>query len=197
MDNLSERRETSMIKNGEFYMIKDMKQKGMNITQIANELGRDRKTIRRWLKEDTPQSYSRIKKEPGKLDPYKAYILARMEEGCLNGAVILDEIRSRGYTGGATILRDFMQPLRPSIREKATVRFETPAGEQAQVDWGHVSVDWNGRKKRLYIFVMILCYSRMLYVEFTEDEKLETLMGCHVRAMQYFGESHEPSCTTT
>ncbi len=175
-----------MIKNGEFFMIKDMKQKGMNITQIANELGRDRKTIRRWLEEDAPRSYHRTKKQPSKLDPYKDYIRQRMEEGCLNGAVILDEIRANGYTGGATLLRDFMRPLRPVIREKATVRFETPPGEQAQVDWGRVSVDWNGRKKRLYIFTMVLCYSRMLYVEFTEDEKLETLMGCHLRAMQYF-----------
>ena len=168
-------------------MIKDMKQKGMNITQIANELGRDRKTIRHWLKEDAPRSYSRAKKHGSKLDPHKDYIRGRMEEGCLNGAVILDEIRARGYTGGATLLRDFMRPLRPCIREKATIRFETPAGEQAQVDWGRVNVNWSGQTKRLYIFVMVLCYSRMLYVEFTEDEKLETLMGCHLRAMQYFG----------
>lgn len=107
--------------------------------------------------------------------------------GLVPASSILDEIRALGYTGGGTILRTFMHPLRPIIREKATVRFETAPGEQAQVDWGRVSVDWDGRKKRLYVFVMILCYSRMMYVEFTEDEKLETLMGCHVRAMEYFG----------
>ncbi|MGN7472440.1 IS21 family transposase [Brevibacillus sp. SAFN-007a] len=45
----------------------------------------------------------------------------------------------------------------------------------------------NGKQKRLYAFVMVLGYSRMMYVEFTEDEKLETLIGCHLRAWQYFG----------
>nr|WP_232345193.1 DDE-type integrase/transposase/recombinase [Paenactinomyces guangxiensis] len=60
-------------------------------------------------------------------------------------------------------------------------------GKQAQVDWGQFTVNWNGKKKRIYAFVMVLGYSRMMYLEFTENERLETLMGCHVRAMEYFG----------
>ncbi len=53
-----------MLKNGEFYLIKDMKQRGMSNTQIANELGRDRKTIRKWLKKDEPLKYQRTVKKP-------------------------------------------------------------------------------------------------------------------------------------
>ncbi|HAJ3957523.1 TPA: IS21 family transposase, partial [Escherichia coli] len=159
---------------------------GMYITDIANELGCDRKTVRKWLNKDELPVYKR-KQRPSKLDPYKDYIRQRMDEGCFNAVVILDEIRKQGYTGGDTILRDFMKPLRPQMKEKATVRFETLPGEQAQVDWGTVTVNWDGRQKQLHVFVMVLCYSRMIYVEFMEDEKLETLMGCHVRAMQYFG----------
>jgi transposase len=67
-----------------------------------------------------------------------------------------------------------------------TERYETPPGKQAQVDWGYFRVDWNGTKKRVYAFVMVLGYSRMLYVEYTENERLETLMGCHLRAMQFW-----------
>jgi transposase len=176
-----------MVQNGEFFMIKLMKQNGMTITQIAEELGRDRKTIRKWLNEKEPQNYQRSITQPGKLEPFKSYIRQRMEEGCLNAVVLFDELKAKGYTGQLTLLRNFMRPLRPVVVAKATERFETPPGKQAQVDWGQFTVDWNGKKKRLYAFVMVLGYSRMMYVEFTEDERLETLMGCHLRAMHYFG----------
>nr|WP_275051288.1 IS21 family transposase [Brevibacillus agri] len=164
-----------------------MRQKGMNITQIAEETGRDRKTIRKWLQKNEPESYRLRKPRVSKLEPFKWYIRARMAEGCINARIIYDEIKERGYTGKDTILRDFMKPLRPQFRAKATERYETLPGQQAQVDWGHFRVAYGGKQKRVYAFVMVLGYSRMMYVEFTEDEKLETLMGCHVRAMQYFG----------
>jgi len=130
-----------MIKNGEFYMIHEMKKRGMNITQIADELGRDRKTIRKWLQKSEPVPYQRQMTRPSKLEPFKDYIRQRMQEGCLNANVIFDEIRAKGYTGRKTILRSFMQPLRPTAIPKATVRFETPPGYQAQVDWGRFQVD--------------------------------------------------------
>jgi transposase len=141
--------------------MKDMRQKGMSITQIAEELGRDRKTVRKWLQEtEEPTGYPDRKPVEGKLDGYKDYIRHRMTEGCLNASVLLDEIRERGYTGSSTILRVFIQPLRPAVQSKATERFETLPGEQAQVDWGHFRVAQDGKFKRLYAFVMVLGYSR-------------------------------------
>lgn len=98
-----------------------------------------------------------------------------------------DEIKTNGYTGQIRLLRAFMEPHRPAVLSKATERYETPPGKQAQVDWGHFKADWNGGIKRLYAFVMVLGHSRAMYLEFTEDERLDTLMGCHLRAMQYFG----------
>lgn len=176
-----------MIRNGEFYVIHDMRKRGMNVKQIAEELGRDRKTIRKWLNQQAPKPYGRTVRKPCKLDAFKDYIRRRMEEGCLNATVLFEEIQGRGYAGGSTMVREFMKPLRPVVIQKATVRYETAPGYQAQVDWGKFAVQWEGTTKRLYAFVMVLGYSRMLYVEFTEDEKLDTLMGCHLRAMQFFG----------
>lgn len=167
-------------------MIQDMHQKGMSVSQIARELGRDRKTIRKWLHESEAGRYERKVIPPTKIDPYREYILERMQEGCLNAAVIYDEIAEMGYDGGMTQLRVFMRPYRPVMEAKATPRFETPPGRQAQVDWGKFTVNWHGHKHRLYAFVMILGYSRMMYLEFTENEKLETLIGCHLRAAAYF-----------
>jgi transposase len=176
-----------MVKNGEYFVIKEMHAKGMYVSHIAKELGRDPKTIRKWLEQDEPSRYHRTSNRIGKLDAHKDYVRQRMEDGCLNAVVIYDEIKAQGYTGSVTTLRYFMRPLKPIIASRATERFETEPGEQAQVDWGHFRVDWNQSQKRLYAFVMVLGYSRMLYVEYTEDEKVETLIGCHERAMTYFG----------
>ncbi|WP_144406971.1 hypothetical protein [Paenibacillus sp. IHBB 10380] len=74
--------------------------KGMYVTHIANELGRDPKTIRKWLEQDEPNRYQRTNKRIGKLDAYKNYIRQRMEDGCLNAVVIYDEIKLNGYIGG-------------------------------------------------------------------------------------------------
>lgn len=70
-----------------------------------------------------------------------------------------------------------------------TVRFETPPGEQAQADWascGH-TLDDTGRRRAVYAFVMVLSYSRMLYVEFTHTMCLPELIRCHQRAFEFFG----------
>lgn len=168
-------------------MIHEMKQKGMSITQIANELGRDRKTIRKWLDQGIPLKYHRKVSQPVKLEPFKEYIRHRMDEGCLNAVVIFDEVKAKGYTGKMTTLRNYMRPIRPIVSAKATERYETLPGEQAQVDWGQFTVHWNGKAKRIYAFVMVLGFSRMIYLEFTDNEKLDTLIGCHLRAMEYFG----------
>lgn len=72
-------------------------------------------------------------------------------------------------------------------QSKATERFEIQPGQQAQENWGHFRVEQDGGFKRLFAFVMVLGYSRTMYVEYTEDERLETLMGCHTRAFEYFG----------
>ncbi|WP_340701539.1 helix-turn-helix domain-containing protein [Brevibacillus borstelensis] len=88
-----------MVKNGEFFVIKEMRLKGMSITQIAEEMGRDRKTVRKWLLKDTPESFPTRKPRPSKLDPFKDFICTRMAEGCQNARIIFEEIKARGYTG--------------------------------------------------------------------------------------------------
>ena len=169
-------------------MIRDLKSKGLSNIQIAQELGIDRKTVSKWLSTNQIPTYQKQVALPSKLDPFKSYILTRMNEGCVNANIIFDEITVLGYQGKSTILRTFMQPLRQSAMSKASIRYETPPGKQAQVDWGEFKlVCQDGSFKRVHAFVMILGYSRTKYVEFTEDEKIDTLIGCHERAFQFFG----------
>ena len=177
-----------MLQREEFFMIRDMKSKGMSIAQISRELDIDRKTVSKWLKSDTLPGYSKRNPQPGKLDDYKAYLLERMNEGCVNAMVLFDEIRVMGYQGKMTILRDFMAPHRERCLTKASRRFETPPGKQAQVDWGEFKlVDESGKMRRVHAFIMIMGHSRYRYVEYTEDERIDTLIGCHERAFAYFG----------
>jgi transposase len=177
-----------MLKIGEFFMIRELYQKGWTQTAIAKETGFDRKTIRKYLKGNKlPERKVSEKKRKSKLDPYKSYLLQRIQEGTTNCVVLFEEIQAMGYTGKMTILRDFVRPYREQPKKQATLRYETPPGKQAQMDWAHVGkylVD--DQYQDIYAFVMVLSYSRMKYVEFTTNMNIETLMKCHMNAFAYF-----------
>lgn len=177
-----------MLQCEEFFMILDMKSKGMSIVQISRELEIDRKTAAKWLRSDELPRYRNRRAVSGKLEPFKTYILERMNEGCINAMVLYDELVAKGYQGRMTILREFMNPHREKCLSKASRRFETLPGKQAQVDWGEFKlVKENGDICRVHAFIMIMGHSRKQYVEFTEDERIDTLIGCHERAFTYFG----------
>src|SRR5260370_19935909 len=110
---------------------------GRSISEIARQSGRDRKTIRRLLREGA-QAARKPRQISSKLDPFREYLLARMvgEDPVSNAEVLYDEIHELGYRGGRSILKEVMHPVRALAKEKTTVRFETPPRRQAQVDWG-------------------------------------------------------------
>lgn len=124
-----------MIRSEEIMDMKELFEKGVSISDIARQFGVNWKTAAKWATSSGNPQYKHRKPAVSKLEPYKEYIRQRMAEGCQNAVVLLDEIREKGYTGGKTILKDFMQPLRYRKEPKAIERFETLPGEQAQVDW--------------------------------------------------------------
>lgn len=177
-----------MITRGDFFMIKDLYKKGMSISDIARELGVDRKTVRKYIQQDSPPIRQKRKKK-SKLDPFKEYLHKRMlEDKVFNGERLLDEIRQMGYTGGKTILKDYIKPFRDTAKKKYTVRYETLPGEQMQVDWKEIGeVVLEGGKVKLSMFVAILGYSRMKYVEFTASQDQEHVLQCLIHSFKYFG----------
>jgi len=64
--------------------------------------------------------------------------MQRMAEGVFNCVVLLAEIQAQGYTGGYTILKEFVAPFRQQFQVQAVRRFETEPGQQVKVDWGHL-----------------------------------------------------------
>jgi transposase len=170
-------------------MIKDMHRKGLSISEIARQTGHDRKTVRKVINGNLlPERKNPPQLRPRKIDLYTDYLQRRMAEGVYNTRKLYREIQRQGYSGGLTQVILYVQPFRPPRQEKATVRFETEPGQQAQVDWGSCGyIDDEGRRKTLYCFVMTLGWSRMMYVEFTTKGDTGSFIGCHQHAFEYFG----------
>lgn len=167
--------------------IKEMFAMGITISEIAHQTGRDRKTIRKIINGQDKRKYQRAV-HPSLLDSFKPYIVERMSKGVMNATKIYGEIEKMGYQGKISILRDFIQPLRPIAESRYTVRFETLPGEQAQCDWGSFgTIIENETQQRLYCFVMVLSYSRMMYIEFTTRMDEGALLRCHINSFNYFG----------
>jgi transposase len=161
---------------------------GASIRRIASTLGISRNTVRKYLRAPAvPQPAARPPRV-SKLAPYREHVQMRVGAGVENCQVLLRELRARGYTGGYTILKELVHPLRHRPPLPGTVRFETAPGEQAQVDFG--SCLYRGiddRMHRVWAFTMVLSWSRMLFVEFVRVADTPTFIRCHLHAFEYFG----------
>ena len=166
----------------------ELKGEGHSIRGIARELGISRNTVRRYVRSsEVPKPGSRPR-HGSKLDPYTEYIDDRLSDGLDNCVVLLKEIRELGYDGSYPTLTSYVKPKRRPRQPKATVRFETEPGEQAQVDWGVLSYnDESGRRRRMWTFVMVLGFSRAIYVELVRRADVATFIRCHINAFEYFG----------
>lgn len=160
-----------------------------NISVIATRCGYDRKTVRKYLKAGA-LTIERSKREYNhKLERFKQFIDERLEEAPELTAVRLhEELQERGFDGQYTIVKEYVRSLRGNHRALAIYRYETKPGHQAQCDWGDLGlVHMDGEDRHLYIFTMILGYSRMRYAECTFSMDLQTLIQCHCNAFEYFG----------
>jgi transposase len=168
--------------------VEELKRQGLSISQISRITDYDPKTIRKYLRAPGVPQYGPRAPRPTKLDPFRAYIDQRLQQGVWNAAVLLSEIKERGYTGGYTQLKDCLRPLRQAAYTVAVRRFETPPGKQAQVDWGHVGQVIVGQElSKLSGFVLTLGYSRAMFADIALDRRLVTFLRLHEEAFAYLG----------
>lgn len=161
-------------------------QRHLTVAQIARELHLDERTVAHWLAAEKFQP-RQVAPRPSKLDPYKQQIVRWLESHPYTAAQIFLRLREGGYTGGITIVKDYVHQIRPP-RTPAFLTLSFAPGECAQVDWGQFgSISVGCTRRRLSFFVMVLCYSRMLYVEFTVSETMEHFLACHANALAFFG----------
>jgi transposase len=168
--------------------IYDLHAQGYSARRIAARLAVSRNTVRKYLEAPEVPKAAPRQRRGSKLDPYRPYLQARLADGVENAVVLLRELRGQGYSGGYTILKDFLQPWRWPRQPQATVRYETQPGEQAQVDFGHFRYTTaDGATKVVWAFVLVLSWSRTMYVEFVRRADTATFIRCHLHAFQALG----------
>jgi len=175
-----------MIDYATYCQIRSLRQEQkLRVSQIAHQLHLDKKTIRYWL-----QHAYHLEQRPGrgsKLDPHKARIKSWLATHDLSAQQVFQRLQAEGVQAGYTIVREYVRLVRPKpVKAFLSLHFEP--GECVQVDWGSWGTIPVGQtRRRLSFFVAVLCYSRLLYVEFTLGQSQELFLSCHENAFRFFG----------
>ena len=151
--------------------------------KVAEHLRIGRHTLAKYLATPAPAPTGRDR--PSKLDPYKAAIAELLQQdSSAKAPVIAQRLQTLGYTGGITILKDYLHAVRKSAAtRRAYVRMEPGPGERFDIDWGHFgALLYNGTPRKLYAFCLVECHSRKMYLEFTHSQSFETFVRCHIHA---------------
>lgn len=158
---------------------------GVPIARVARKYGVSRQSVYNVLNA-VSQELKVLR--PSKLDPFKGYVADRLAEFDLPATVLLREIQELGYAGGITILKEFAKEQKGEYVRQVVERFEALPGRQAQLDWGECgTIIENGERKRLYVFVFVLGYSRMMFARFTTSMRQPVLLACLREAFERLG----------
>lgn len=170
----------------EVYMdILAFKRQGHSIRWIARKLGIHRETVKKHLESNSFPAYTRKTVKPSILDPYHQVSRDFLDEDDYQATWIFERLKRMGYAGCYDTVKVFVRSIKEQKCRIAYTRFETEPGLQAQVDWGDFKVvDDSGKTDTVYAFVMVLGFSRGMYVEFAERCTLEVFMDCHLRAFR-------------
>jgi transposase len=168
MKRTSPEGEVPLLRGGEVQEIVELRRQGLTITTIGELTGNDRKTIRKYLaqREGRPV-YGPRAPRTSMLDSFKGYVEVRLKAGVWNATVLLRELRARGYTGGYTILKDWLEPQRESSRVVAVRRFETPPGKhygESGVMLSVTSPAARARRRKAYFGRLELSITRLLKI---------------------------------
>jgi len=183
--------------------------RGQSERGIAKDLGHSRHTVRHYHYLARERGYLDLHRgvpEPEELlrelgpapsapvvvstvEPYRLVVEDLLKANVEMMTIHSRLVREHGYTGSYSSVKRFVRRLRPN-EPQICLRIETPPGREAQVDFGgvgRVRDRATGKPRQAYCFVMTLSYSRHQYAELVFDQKMETWIGCHRRAFEFFG----------
>ncbi len=150
---------------------------------IANQLGVHHGTVDRVLSQAGLPKAERSR-QPSLLDPFVPFVVKTLEKyPTLTASSLFAMVRERGYTGGPDHFRHLLAHYRPRPQPEAYHRLKTLPGEQAQVDWGHFGrFTIGGAQRTLMAFVMVLSWSRQIFLRFFLDARMANFLRGHEAA---------------
>ena len=161
---------------------------GLSTRAIAVKMSMSRRTVRDLLGQRKPRRRSAPTERASILAPYEAVIRAELEHAPeLRAPAMLERLRTAGYTGGISVLRDRMRALRPRPRAEVFSTFTTRPAERLEVDWANLGFLLPGVPRRVSAFVAVLVHSRMLYLDFTLSQQMGSFLRCMQRCLSFFG----------
>jgi transposase len=167
-------------------------ERGLSKAEIARELRVSRRTVYHWIEggqlerdlDNAAVQYTPRPAIPCKVDPFRPIIDTRLAEfPRLTATRLFDEIRAAGYAGGYTQVKEYVRQVRPAPVPDPVVRFETPPGHQAQVDFAEFRLPWGKR----YALLVVLGYSRLMWLQFYSRQTMAVLMDGLEEAFAFFG----------
>ena len=158
----------------------------LSVAQTAHALGLDPRTVAKWAGVEQFRPRAGMVRV-GKLDAFKGQVVRWLDAHPYSAQQIYQRLCEAGYQGGRTIVKDYVHRIRPRPQQ-AFLKLNFAPGEAAQVDWGeYATIAVGSTRRRLSFFVMVLCYSRRMYLEFTVSQTMEFFLQCHENAFAAFG----------
>lgn len=155
---------------------------------IARHLSVHHTSVKRVLSETGVSKHS-ILTQASMIDPYLSFVTETLQRfPTLTASRLYDMVVARGYPGSRDHFRHLISFYRPRKAAEAYMRLRTLPGEQAQVDWGHFGHITIGKAKRpLMAFVMVLSFSRKIYLHFYLNQQTENFLRGHEAAFLAYG----------
>ncbi len=173
----------------EVYMdIVALHRQGLSERAIARKLGVHRNTVKKYTQPGQTPKYRKTRRRESILVPYHRVIDDFLQEDDYRATWIYNRIKQLGYSGGYGIVKNYVRQVKQKNRRQAYIRFETIPGLQGQMDWADFQVaDCNGSSFAIYLFVLILGFSRAMFAMFVDRCTLQAFMNAHIQAFHYLG----------
>jgi len=159
----------------------------MNKSELARRLNCNRRTVDNYL--ENQQIIRNSRNIVSILEEFKGTIIDKVDTYGASSMSVFKFIQTKGYSGKYATVNNFVKTHKDNEIQKATIRFETSPGLQAQVDWKEkvTMVNKKGESLEINIFLMVLGYSRLKFIKLTDNKTQKTLFACLTAGFKYFG----------
>ena len=176
-----------MIKKDQIMNIKSLAKQGYSLREISRQTGLHRKTVKKYLEETELPVYRQVNRQ-SKLEAYQGLIEGWLSQQDYQASRIHELLQCQGFDGSYDIVQRYVKKVKERRDRVAYIRFETMPGQQAQVDFGEFQISRaDGTILTVYCFIMVLGYSRNMYIEFVDKCTMTKFLACHQHAFGFFG----------